>query len=212
MTWVNQIILAVEAGGKVAWSVLLSCAAALILEHFFPDLFVGLPEWIFPVIRLVAIFSLVLSIASILPKLLDGLISISKFIYSPINRFLIRNRLLEINISEVVILCKAIAEGSRTIWIKPDLPEAINLVDKGIIKNYWVGVVRGDGTDSFTIPIEVWRIMIAMEEFSDFSRDGLLLALSSGQFNEVKIILACLPQAHPAVRAQVQKHGMDSPL
>lgn len=204
MSWINQIILAVEARGKVVWSVFLSCATALALEYFFPNLFAGLPESIFPTIRIVAIFSFVLSIAAILPPLVGKARAFWRIVCAPIKRRLIRQRLLQLEIIEVVILCRAIAQGDRTIWIKPDLAHTISLQDKGLIKGFWCGM---DGTSSFEIPKDVWRVLLSMEEFDDFSREGLLGALMPGQFNTTEIILACLPQAHPAVRAATKQHA-----
>lgn len=207
MSWVNQIISAVEAGGKVAWSVSFSCAAALALEHFSPDLFVGLPEWVFPTIRIVAIFSLVLSIAAILPPIINKASTLWRSVNAPIKRRSIRKKLLGLHTFEVLILCKAIAQKDRTIWLNPDLAQAISLQDKGLIQSFWCGAISGDGTTSFEVPKEVWRILLSMKEFGDFSHEGLLLALKSGQFNTEAIILACLPQAHPAVRAETEQHA-----
>ena len=207
MSWVNQIISAVEAGGKVAWSVFLSCAAALVLEHFFPDLFAGLPEWAFPIIRIVAIFSLVLSITAIFPPIVSKASALWQIAYAPLKRQSTRRKLLHLHIAEVAILCRAIAQGDRTIWIKPDLAQTISLQDKGLIRHFWCGAIPGDGTTSFEIPKDVWRVLLSMEEFGDFIHEGLLLALKPGQFNTEAIILACLPQAHPAVRAKTEQHA-----
>lgn len=202
MSWVNQIISAVEARGKVAWSVFVSCAVALALEHFFPDLFVGQPEWVFPTITIVAIFSLVLSVAAIIPPIVNKARALWQLVYAPIKRRSTRRKLLSLHITEVAILCRAIAQGDRTIWIKPDLAQTISLQDKGLIRSIWCGAFPGDGNTSFEVTKEVWRLLLTMEEFGDFSHEGLLLALKPGQFNTDAIILACLPQAHPAVRAK----------
>ena len=207
MSWVNQIISAVESGGKVAWSVFLSCAGALAFEQFFPDLFVGLPEWAFPTIRIVAIFSLVLSVAAILPPVISKLRALWKNICAPIKRRSTRRKLLNLHIHEVLILCKAIAQKDRIIRLKPDMAEAIRLQDKGLIRSFWCGAIPGDGTTSFEVPMEVWRVLLSMEEFIDFSHEGLLTSLHSVQFNTEEIILACLPQAHPAVRAETEQQA-----
>ena len=66
-------------------------------------------------------------------------------------------------------------------------------------------VLQNDGTTSFEIPKEVWRVLLAMEEFGDFSHEGLLLALKPGDFHTEAMILACLPQTHPAVRAKTEQ-------
>ena len=207
MTWVNQIVAAVEAGGKVAWSVFLSCAAALVIENFFPDLFLGLPTWVFPTIRIIAIFSLVLSVAAILPPIINYASALWQVVYAPIKRRSIRKKLLGLHVTEVAILSKAIAEADRTIWIKPDLAQTISLQDNGLIRSFWCGAIPGDGTTSFEVPKEVWRVLLSMEEFGNFSHERLLLALKQGQFNTEESILACLPQAHPAVRANMEQHA-----
>lgn len=206
MNWVNQIISAVEAGGKAPWVVFISCAILLILEQFSPDLFVGIPEWSFPIIRIVAIFSLVLSIANLIRPIKQRTISWWQNFCAPIKRRSIRTRLLNIDIWEVLILCRAIAQQDRTIMLKPDLAQAINLLDLGIIEQGYFGVISGDGTINFNVPMEVWRIMLSMNEFTDFNYRVLLRAIDGGIEDEA-LILQCLPQSHPAVIAQTKQHA-----
>ena len=198
MTWVNQIITAVEARGKVAWLVLFSCASALTLEHFFPDSLKGLPDWALPTIRIVGVFAFVLSFAAITPPATNFVKKLLQRISAPIKRRSIRRKLQCIQITEVMILSRALAQYDRIIWAKPDLGAIISLLDSGLIKHFWCGVARGDGMSSFEVPSDVWRILLSMEEFKMADPSKLVAAISSGQGNEA--IRAALPQAHPAVR------------
>ena len=206
MNWVNQIISAVEAGGKVVGPVFLSCAAALALEQFFPDSFLGLPEWVFPTIRIVAIFSLVLSITAILPTTISWASAFWKNVHAPIRRRCTQRKLLGLEIFEVIILCKAIAEQDRTILVKPDMAAVISLQDKGLISFFRSGALRGDDFSHYQVPMEVWRVLLLMEEFSDFEHQILLSALEK-EPKEAALILASLPQAHPAVRAETEQQA-----
>lgn len=90
--------------------------------------------------------------------------------------------------------------------LKPDLAQAINLLDLGIIEQGYFGVISGDGTINFNVPMEVWRIMLSMNEFTDFNYRVLLRAIDGGIEDEA-LILQCLPQSHPAVIAQTKQHA-----
>ncbi|MFN3663913.1 hypothetical protein [Yoonia sp.] len=208
MNWVNQIITAVEAGGKVAWSLFFSCASALALQHYFPDSFIGLPEWVFPTIRIVAIFALVLSVASVLPPLLKIISAVGRLISAPIKARSVRKRLIHLHIFEVAILCQALAQQDRTIWAKPDLSTIISLQDSGLIRSFWCGVAKGDGTRSFEIPKEVWRVLLSMEEFRISDPARLLAVFSRDQGHSEARILAALPQAHPSVRSHMASNAL----
>ncbi|MDU9006868.1 hypothetical protein [Sedimentitalea todarodis] len=204
MTWVNQIITAVESGGKVAWSVLLSCATALALEYFYPDLFIGLPDWVFPTIRIVAIFAFVLSVASISPPIINAIKAIGRYIIAPIKTRSTRKKLLHLHIFEVAILSKALAQSDRTIWAKPDLSTIISLQDSGLIRHFWCGAIPGDGTTSFEVPKEVWRVLLSMEEFRVSDPARLLVVLTPNNGQTEAAIIAALPQAHPAVSSRLR--------
>lgn len=205
MTVVSQIISAVEASAKVAWSVFLSCLAALTLEHFLPELFAGLPIWVFPAIRIVAIFTFVLAIASIIPSITSGSKAILDFIYAPIWRRSITRKLLRLDINEVAILCWAIAKADRVIRIKPDLYLTISLLDKRLIRQFTSYVVFGDGTDSFEVPSEVWRILLSMEEFRLNNPRALLRIFEEQPNDPEEQLLDCLPKLHPAVIRRMQQ-------
>lgn len=207
MSLVNQIISAVEAGGKVAWRVFLSCAVALAFEHFLPELFVGLPEWAFPTIRIAAIFSLVLSIAAIFPTIINKAIALWQKTYAPIKRRSTRRKLLDLNGYEVLVLCSAIARQNREILLNGDMAPAISLQDKGLIRRLGGRSVCRDGKSCFEVSLEVWRVLLLMEEFKIVSHKEFLDALDKLGSGDTEPILACLPQAHPAVRAQTEKHA-----
>jgi len=206
VSWVNQIISLVEAGGKVAWLAFVSCAVALASEYLFPELFTGLPEWAFPIIRIVAIVSLVLSIAAIFPLMTSKVSALWQCIYAPIQRRITQKKLLRLELVEVLILCKAIAQIDRTVLLKPDLAAVISLQDKGLIRFFSSGVIWGDGCSSFEVPKEVWRVLLSMGEFGGLNAEGLLRALESGSINDAPL-LECLPQAHPAVRAKTEQQA-----
>jgi len=208
MTWANQIISAIEAGGKVSWSVLLSCSVVLALQYFFPESFVGLPEFVFPTIRIVTVFALILSISSLLPPLINRSRSLWQFVYAPLKRRSTQRKILSLHIGEVIILSKAIAQSDRVIWLKPDLPQTIDLLDSGLIRRFWCGVFPGDGTTSFEIPKDVWRVIHAMEEFRIFDPARLMYILTNSDSQTEDSIVSALPQAHPAVRSWVQSETL----
>lgn len=87
------------------------------------------------------------------------------------------------------------------------MPVTISLQDKGLIRSFWSGMISGDGTTSFEVPMEVWRALLSMKEFGDFNHQRLLLALETGQLNSEGKILECLPQAHPAVIVEIEQHA-----
>ncbi|MGK7652386.1 hypothetical protein ACSQ76_08225 [Roseovarius sp. B08] len=199
MNYAEQLISIVEAGGKVVGSVFLASTAVLAFEYFLPGLFVGLPAWVLPGVRVVAIVTFTLFIAALSGSALKHLTSLGKKITAPMRRETIRAKLLELHHQEVLVLCKALSEDERVLWINPDLAVTISLQDKGLIKSYFLGVGFGDGTTSFRIPMEVWRALLGMEEFRMQDKAALARALKSNSTDAQ--ILALLPQSHPAISA-----------
>ena len=178
-----------------------ACFAVLVVEHYLPESFIGLPAWVLPIIRLVAIFALVLSIASALGTAFKNLKKVGGVLFAPFKKKAIRKKLLDLHCHEVIVLCLALSEGCRTILIKPDLAPVLSLQDKGLIQRFWSGVVSGDGTSSFDVPEDVWRILISMEEFAMPNAPAFKKAVRHGTGDEQ--ILSTLPPKHPAVCSQL---------
>ena len=209
MNYIEQIRLAVEASGKVVWSVLLACIAVVVVELQFPDFFQGLPTWVIPFVRIVgiffavlALFSVVLWMTRIISRILGGLCL-------PLKRRGTQRKLLELSVGEVLILSMAVAKADRTVWVKPDVIEVISLQDKGLLKRYVLGVVTSDGTSSFNIPNDVWRVIHTMEEFR--LDDANLLRLGDiRSFTEAQFV-AALPSRHPIVKTHIENGMSDKP-
>lgn len=207
MNIVDQVISAVEASAKVAWSVFFACLAAIAVEFYQPRFFDGLPEWILPTIHIVALFTLVLSFASIIWPTIGHIKSFWNYLLRPQRTKSTRMELLNISVTELAILSKALAQGDRTVWLKPDLAQAINLQDKGLIQIFWTGFIPSDGTSSFEVPKDVWRVMLSMDEFRNFDPSNLIRVLTPNQGATEAMILAALPQGHPAVRGPSPTQG-----
>jgi len=200
VNYVEQAIIAVEASAKVIWPVFFACLAVIGFEFYFSELFVGLPMWVMPIIRIVSIFTLVLCVASMAGTVLGYCKKLWTYIIRPFKKRSAQKTLLELGIAEVFVISTALAKGERTVRIKPDLPTALTLQDKGLIKPYWSGVVTGDGLSSFEVPQDVWRVILSMEEFRMSNPSALVNAQNQGA-NEATI-KAALPQGHPSVRSQ----------
>lgn len=198
MNYVEQVIAAVEASGKVVWSVFAACVAALAAEHYFPERFEGLPDWVLPVLLLAAIFTGVLSIAAVTPPILKGIRWISKLALAPIRKRQVTKNLLALSLEELTVLSKALCEGERRIKIKPDLEATIRLQDKGLIERTPGNTTFSGGKRIFLIPPDVWRIMLELDSFRIANKVNLLRLMEREL--SPKAMLPDLPQAHPAVR------------
>lgn len=205
MNYVEQLKLVVEASSKVIWAVFAASIIVLAVEKFWPDQFVGLPVWAMPMIRLAAIFFGVLALFSFLKFLAQSAkLATSSFIKS-IRRPLIKERLLLLDIGELIPLCLALGDSDRSIWLKPDIQSVISLKEKGLLIRLPVIVVAGDGKDCFQVPLDVWKLLQSMQEFRVNNRDGLKAALALGKIDE---ILKFLPHSHPAVQEESKRLGL----
>lgn len=205
MNYIEQITQAIEASTKVVWVVWLASLAAIAAHYSFPDSFIGLPIWVMPSLRLVGIFSFVLVLGSSFRTVAAFVGKLWAYLVEPYKRRSIHSELLKLRITEVATLSLAIAESDRTIWIKPDSPRAISLRDKKLIRKRPISIITSDGTCSFEVPEDVWRIMLSLEEFriSDPARLLRVLRKDSGETEET--MRSVLPQLHPSVQAQNKK-------
>lgn len=197
---VAQIIAAAEASAKVVRAVFLASVIALLADHIYPGLFFDLPKWIIPTLRLSAIFTAVLSVLSFCEQSKPTVIKLLKLTIAPFTRRRMHSKLLELSLPEIAILCAAIAKVDRTMWYKPDHPTVLLLQEKNLIRPFFCGVIAGDGTSSFEIPMEVWKLLQTMNEFSEFERRGLVEAIASGEISKQQL-LQLLPKKHPKVLA-----------
>ena len=201
---VEQLKAAVEVSQRVVWAVLIASITVLVVEFYYPDLFVGLPAWCLPSIRLMVVFSAVTACLPIAVWLGHKSQYLGRWFWAPIRRNKLRYELLSVDLNELYFLCRALVEGDRVTWLKADIPPTLGLLDKGLIEEYSIPVVVGDGTSSYRVPMEVWRLMIDMGEFRFSDHDQSRSVLPHGG-NEHQVVLA-LPQGHPAVLAWKEIH------
>ncbi len=194
---VDQLRAVVNESGKFVWSVLIACFGVLIVEHYDPSYFLGLPGWILPSIRVAAIFFMVLAGFSTLIWIWNWGVRICVVLAAPMNKRQIRKRLLGLNALELVVISKAHAATERIVWAKSDLEIIISLEDKKLLARVFLMVATGDGTSSFEIPLDVWRVILRMKEFKLRDSNALLRTLSS-RFDEEQLV-DLLPQMHPAI-------------
>lgn len=205
MNLVKEITAAVNASSKVVAAVFVACATTLIIEHFYPKEFLGLPSWVLPTIKIIAIFTLVLTSLALFGLLAKVARSTFKTVSGPIRRGQIRKRLLNLSLGELVIVSIAKANMDRTIWYKADMPEILSLKEDNIIKATYIPAFTGDGTSSFEFPEDVWKMIINLDEFTLHDFEPLLKTLSKGKVKYSELA-PLLPQAHPKVQAFQQRH------
>ncbi|WP_170397715.1 hypothetical protein [Ruegeria arenilitoris] len=209
MNYIEQVKAAVEAPGKAVWTVLAISGTILLVDYNWPERFVGLPKSALPLARVIFIVCGCLAFNSVFKALfllcgwtLKFLRNTLTGVAAPFRRRKIKKKLLNLELGEVVTLSVALANEDRAVNIKPDSEIAISLLDKGLISQTSFIVPNLDGTGSFNIPMEVWRVMISLVEFRLHNPRALLRAL--GQFGNGRHVLRALPQAHPAVTQKTE--------
>lgn len=205
MNFVKEVTAAIESSSKVVTTVFIASAAVLTLEHFYPKEFLGLPAWVLPTIKIVAIFTMALTAVALFALMAKVMRSFLKALANPIRRKFTREILLKLSLGELAIVSKAKANMDRTIWYKADMPQIVSLREKKIIKEAYTLVITGDGTSSFEFPEDVWRLIITLEEFTLHDSEPLLRALSKRKVKYSELA-SLLPQTHPTVQA-FHKHN-----
>lgn len=152
-----------------------------------------------PVLRILAIFTSVLAVFSLAVWMRSVLGRIGSLLFAPLRNLATQRSLLALNLSELVILSRALAESDRNLRVKPDFPPALTLQDKKLIKYYWSGVAYGDGQSDFEIPKDVWRQMLGLSEFVFRDLQASAYTLKNG--GDEHQIVGALPQSHPSVLA-----------
>ncbi|WP_439524978.1 hypothetical protein [Marivita sp.] len=199
MNWASQLKEIIDFSAKAVWLVFSALVVALLVVHYWPALFVGLPNWTLPVIRLSAVLFGVLSFASVLPIAWGIAKGFFAVVAAPLRRRNTRQKLLALDFFEVVVLVKALEEQDRVLWVNADSGTIIGLEDKGLIKRRFFGVIRNDGSSSFEIPKDTWKILLASEEFQVEDRQAWQ-RLKNGDLSAQSISRA-LPKSHPAISA-----------
>lgn len=200
---ISHIIRLTEASGKVIWPIGIALLAALVSEQTWPELFVGLPIWAIPTLRLFSILFGVLCIFSFFNHLYTAVRKIvfraTHSLFKERKRQKIRKRLLSASRFEVIVLSVALAKMNRSIRQNPDLHTIITLEESGIIEKSMTFYLFGDNLEDYKIPDLVWRELTTMNEFSLINPSGLLEQMSSNPEDQERLLLF-LPQMHPAVQ------------
>ena len=203
----NQFIQFLKSEVRLFWVIFIACTAVLGLDYYFAELLSGLPVWALPMILIMWIFFGVWAICVIIISAYTHIIAWSGPFF---RRKKIRDELLKLKPQELIYLCVQLAKCEREIiGTNPDYPIYVTLVDKGLLKHKKRISKYYELINIHEIPLDVWRFMLIMDEFSMVDGEKLLhirgkLADTSKNFKDEhdklsRQLLDLLPQKHPAV-------------
>lgn len=201
MNIVEQLIGAVQAGGRVAGTICLASAAVLVCNYYDPQWFGGVPVWVLPAIRILAIFSLVVWLVPASLWLTQSFRRVSQAVMKWVWRRNLEQMLKEIDINELVVLSLSVARTKRELNLNADDPVVMTMVSKKLLE--MVGFSYSDGTHVYRVPEDVWNTMHSMKEF--VMEDGASFARywdEAGRWGNgpnLSRIQPWLPQTHKAV-------------
>jgi hypothetical protein len=208
MNIVEQVKLAVETSPKVFVPIFISCIAVSTSNHIFPDVFLGLPKWVIPLIHVMSIVTLTLTaiwIAGLIFHLIKkGWIRLSKWH----RKRAIKNALLNVSLIELIILCRAMAGIDRSFFLPPDGPVTLKLLEKGLIQATlsFQGGLRQ--MPNHEIPMSTWKLMHSMAEFAEANGKALINALERQCLTEEQIV-QYLPPKHPSVLSCIPNNKIE---
>ncbi|WP_152474014.1 hypothetical protein [Roseovarius sp. THAF9] len=158
MNWVDQIMKMAGATGRVAFTIFLACTIVVTAEHYAPEHFAGLPEFVLPALKVLAIFTGVASLVSGSIAVVRLLKRAWPFVAGPFRIAKIRKELRTLPEEEMKILRAVQSTNDRHFRLQEDRKEIISLREKGLIKTRLAFRMDG-GYRRFEIPLDVWRIL-----------------------------------------------------
>lgn len=190
----------VTAPRAISFRVFCVALGLTIFDYFYPDIFIGLPDWLISTVYAVVVASGTLWLLSILSDVLTGSSNFWKYVTGPFRRWLLRRRLRGLDLHEVFVVSISLARANRVVEIKEDSRTCMSLLEKGVIASSGLWGFT-NGYNGFEIPMCVWRQLQNMEEFALEDPAGLerAYAYSSDVGCHEREFLRLLPAEHRSV-------------
>jgi len=204
MEYIKQIFRFIELGRKQFLIIAVSSWALYFSSELYPDRFDRISEWVMPTILIFGIASVASYIFVVLYDYLANIndrFPINIIIYA-CKKWSIRKNLFQLELDQVEILVRAVANESRTIRLNPDKKSVLLMEKNGlIIRNYY----SFDGVCyRYEIHNYAWEQIITMNEFNltkeakEFFKNKRDLYTGYSKINTESII-SQLPKLHPSV-------------
>lgn len=165
MDIVGQLLAALTLSTRAAFTVFCACMVALASDHYHGELFEGLPAWVTPAIRLVAIFSFFLWFIPVVLLIMTKVASATKqgvaHLVLPVQQARIRKTVLGLPINAKYLLLFALSQQSQDIYAPRSAAITLRMLDLKLLERRpW-----GD-PDDFRIPDLVWRTLLTIDGFA----------------------------------------------